>query len=148
VNVEELLNVNVEELADSLRLAVGRLARQLRQQSQGGLTPSQRSVLATLFRHGPVTMGVLAEFEGISRPSTTGIVSRLQERGLVERRDDADDGRCAVVGLTPSGSAEVERRRSKRTAFLVQRLEGLDDDERAALAAAIPLLDRLLDDPR
>jgi len=139
--------VTTEELADSLRLAVGRLARQLRQQSLGGLTPSQRSILATLFRHGPVTMGGLAEFEGISRPSTTGIVSRLEGRGLVERRDDAHDGRCAVVCLTPDGTAEVVRRRSERTAFLVQRMERLDDSERGGLAAAIPLLDRLLDDP-
>lgn len=132
-------------LADRLRLTVGRLARRLRQQSRGGLTPSQRSVLATLARHGALTMSRLAEIEGIARPSATGITSRLVEQGHVGRRPHPDDGRSAVVGITEGGTVVLERERRERTAVLAQRLETLTGDERLLLASAIELLDRLAD---
>jgi DNA-binding MarR family transcriptional regulator len=131
-------------LADRLRLAVGRLARRLRQQSLGGLTPSQRSVLATLDRCGPVTMSRLAEIEGVSRPAATGIASRLVQRGLVERRAHPDDRRSAMVVLTEEGRAVLEEGRRERTAVLAVQVDRLSDVERRQLAEAIDVLDRLV----
>lgn len=141
-----MLSINKDaELSNTLRLAVGRLARRLRQQSMGGLTPSQRSVLASLDRHGPMTMSELADAEAISAPSATGIVSRLHRRGLVERLAHDHDRRCSVVGLSTAGSAELEAGRRERTAFLAERLRALDDSEREILARATFILDRLVD---
>ncbi len=139
--------ISNDELPERLRLAVGRLARRLRQQAQGGLTPSQRSVLATLHRHGPMSMGTLAEHEGISRPSTTRSVSRLASRGLVERAADPHDARIAVVGLTETGREAIRRSREERAAFLAARLRRLTAAERSLLAEATVLLDRLLEEP-
>lgn len=136
------------ETADQLRLAVGRLARRLRTQSAGGLTPSQRSVLASLMRHGPLTMGRLADIEGISRPSITGIVGRLAERGLVRRVPDPTDGRQMLAEVTADGDAAVRRGREERTAFLVQRMERLDDEERDVLARAAVLMRRMVEEDR
>jgi DNA-binding MarR family transcriptional regulator len=130
-------------LADRLRLSIGRLARRLRQRSMGGLTPSQRSVLSSLSRMGPSTLGAVAEAEGISAPSTSGIVSRLVEKELVARRPHPDDGRCMLVELTAAGAAELERGRRERTADLAQRLRDLDDRDRAVLAEAADVLERL-----
>ena len=130
-------------LAERLRVAVGRLARRLRQHSVGDLTPSQSSVLATLDRRGPASMSRLAEIEAISRPSTTGIVSRLIEKGLVVRRDDPDDGRSTIVAITPPGSKLLQQRREERTAFLAMALESLTDDERLVLARAAELIERI-----
>ncbi len=140
-----LTNSSTGILADHLRLVVGRLARRLRQQSRGGLTPSQRSILATLDRLGSTTLGNLADSESISPPSVTGIVGRLTERRLVERRPHPDDGRCALVELTPEGKALLESGRRERTAFLAQRLAGLTNDERRVLAEAVEILDRVVD---
>lgn len=138
-----LTNSPTVALADQLRLTVGRLARRLRQQSQGGLTPSQRSILATLDRRGPMTMGGLADGERISPPSATGIVGRLQEAGLVERRPHPDDRRCAVVDLTTEGKELLESGRRERTAYLAQRLHRLTAEERRVLRQATHILDRL-----
>lgn len=138
-----LTKASAATLADRLRLTVGRLARQLRQQSRGGLTPSQRSILATLDRHGPMTMGALAESEKISPPSVTGIVGRLAERGLVRRRPHPDDRRCAVVELTAGGGELLETGRREGTAYLTQRLEGLSEDDVTILHEAVGILDRL-----
>ncbi len=134
------------DLPDALRLTVGRLARRLRQHSLGELTPSQRSVLATLGRNGPVTMGALAELEGISRPSVTGIVGRLVDQGMIERQSVPDDGRCSLVALTEGGSATLEAGRDERTAFLALRIDRFGPQDRQVLAEAVTLLNRMVDE--
>ncbi|HUF95231.1 MAG TPA: MarR family transcriptional regulator [Acidimicrobiia bacterium] len=130
-------------LAERLRVAVGRLARRLRQHTVGDLTPSQSSVLATLDKRGPASMSRLAEIEAISRPSTTGIVSRLVEKGLVERADNPDDGRSAIVAITRAGSELLEQRRAERNAFLARAIESLEDDEQLVLARAAEIIERI-----
>lgn len=136
---------NTLELSHSLRLAIARASRRLRQQSRGGLTPSQRSVISTLDRHGPMTMSELAEVESIAAPSATGIVSRLVDRGLVERQPHSVDRRCSVVGLTDEGRAELQAIREERNVFLANWLDSLDSEEREALARAAQILDRLVE---
>jgi len=133
-----------EELADGLRLTIGRLARRLRQQSLGNMTPSQRSVLASLDRSGPLRIGELARVENISPASISGIVGRLEDRGLVTRRNDPADARSTIVEATSEATASLERARQERTAFLLKAIERLDDPRRAALADALPVLDRLV----
>jgi DNA-binding MarR family transcriptional regulator len=130
-------------LAERLRVAVGRLARRLRQHTVGDLTPSQSSVLATLDKRGPASMSRLAEIEAISRPSTTGIVSRLVEKGLVERADNPSDGRSAIVAITLAGSELLEQRRAERNAFLARAIESLEDDEQLVLARAAEIIERI-----
>lgn len=88
-------------------------------------------------------MGRLAEIEAISRPSTTGIVSRLVDRGLVVRADNPEDGRSAIVGISSEGSKLLRHRRQERDAFLARALESLDDDERLVLARAAELIERI-----
>lgn len=134
------------ELAAQLRLAVVRLARALRRHGVGGLTPSQLSALASVSRLEPVRLGDLALREGVSPPTLTRIVAALEDKALVERRSDPADGRCAVIALSPSGSATLARIRSESTAMLATRLRALNHDERARLASALPLLEGLIDD--
>lgn len=133
-------------LADRLRVSIGRLARRLRQQSLGGLTPSQASVISTLDVHGPMTMGRLAEHEGIAKPSVTGIVGRLVQKGLVEKKEDSSDRRSSIVAITPEGSQLLEQRRRERTAYLARRIEGLDGDDRAVLERAVMLLEEMIEE--
>lgn len=133
----------IEGLAASLRLAVGRLARRLRQHSLDSLTPSQLSVLATLERDGPLRMGELARIENITPPSITGIVARLEEKKMVARSSDPDDARSTVVAITRSGSGSLDAVRRERTAFLATQLQTLRSDERDLLRSAVEVLDKL-----
>lgn len=134
------------DIADGLRLVIGRLARRLRQQALGDMTPSQRSVLASLGRHGPMRMGELAAIEGISAPSLTGIIGRLEDRGFVRRQDDPNDARSTIAAATDPGLGALEEARRERTAFLVRRMARLDESERETLARAVVLLDRIVAD--
>lgn len=138
-----LSSTETGDLAHSLRLAVGRLARRLRQRSLAGLTPSQLSVLATLSRHGPVALGALAEIEGVAPASITGIVGRLVDKGLVRRVPNPDDRRSTLAELSSRGRQVLEKGRRERTAYLAERLGRLSAEEREVLAEAVAILTRV-----
>ena len=142
-----LITPPVTEVAGHLRLVVARTARRLRQEAGGGLSPSLNTALATVDRHGPLTPSELADRERISRPTATRLVARLEEQGLVARTADPADGRSSLLAATPAGSALLAELRTRKDAYLARRLRRLDADERATLARASELLDRLLEDP-
>ena len=128
-------------LSAALRISVMRLARRLRaQRVDTDLTLSQMSALATVERHGPLTLGELASYEKVQPPSMTRTVNCLEQEGHVVRRAHESDGRQVVVSLTEAGRAAVLADRRRRDAWLAQRLRELSPDERAALRAAAPVL--------
>jgi DNA-binding MarR family transcriptional regulator len=133
------------DLAARLRLAVTRLARRMRQQAAGEATPSQLSALASVDRLGPITLGELAAVERVRPPSMTRIVSGLEEAGFVSRQVDPKDRRIARVEATVAGQRFLERSRSRKNAYLAARVRTLDPDDRAVLARAATLLERLLE---
>jgi DNA-binding MarR family transcriptional regulator len=135
-------------MADRLRLSATRLARRLRQESGTDLTPSQLSALAAIERHGPLTLGALADVERVAPPSVTKVVTKLEAEGLVARRTDADDRRVAWVSVTRDGAARLARIRKRRSLWLAARLAALDDTDRARLAGALDVLDGLAADTR
>ena len=132
------------DLASDLRLGCMRLARRLRtERVSDDLTLSQWAVLGSLERHGGLTVGELARVERVKPPSMTRIVNSLAEAGLVVRRPHAVDGRQVVVDLTDEALSLLTEDRRRRTAWLALQVAELTDDERALLARAVPLLDRL-----
>ena len=133
-------------LAAGLRMVVMRLARRLRQQAEGDVTASQLSALSTVERLGPLTLGELASAEQIQPPSMTKIVSRLEEHGFVIREADAKDRRIARVRISDDGRRYVARSRTRRNAYLAERLRRFDAEERAIIERALPLLERLVDE--
>jgi DNA-binding MarR family transcriptional regulator len=136
---------DIADVASSVRLSVTRLARILRQQDGGGLTPSTSSALAMLNRHGRLTLGELAAREHLSAPTDTRIVEKLQTAGLVSRRVSEHDGRVVYAEITEAGRQLILDARSRRTAWLVAHLDGLTEDEIKALGRAAPILERLVE---
>ena len=135
-------------LAQDVRIAIMRLARRLRQEpGQLALTLTQLSALASLDRHGPLTPGALAEVEKVSPPSMTRVLAALEGRDLVVRRQHPDDGRQQLVAVTPAAHDMLAADRRAREAWLACRMAELTDEERAALHAAAPVLEKLTDAP-
>jgi DNA-binding MarR family transcriptional regulator len=132
------------ELAARLRVAVGRLQRQLRRRAVGDLTLSQISALVSLEQHGPMRAGDLAARESVSAPTMTRILAVLEERGFVAREVDPSDRRASSVALTEPGEQMLATLRQERTAFLADRLSQLDDGERRRLADAVEVLEQLV----
>ncbi len=136
--------VSETELAPRLRLAITRSARRLRQEAGGALSPSQGAALATIARHGPLTPSELATRERIQRPTATRVLARLEETGLVLRAPDPADRRSSLVSATADGRALLDESRTRKDAFLSERLEALGDRDRATLERAASLLEDLL----
>ena len=137
---------NVAELASQLRLAVARLSRRIRQETAIAgeeLTSSSQAALATIERLGPITLGELAAVEQVQPPSMTRIVARLEEYGYATRVVDSADRRVARAAITDAGRKLLATSRTRKDAFLALRVARLTDTERAQLARAIPLLERL-----
>ncbi len=131
------------ELASRLRLVVARLARRLRRETEGDISPSQISALSSIARLGPLTLGELSAAEGVRPPTMTRVVACLEEAGLVSRTVDAADRRVSHVAVTSHGNRWLDRNRGRKDAFLASRLDALDPDDRVTLARAVELLEGL-----
>jgi DNA-binding MarR family transcriptional regulator len=134
-----------QELAGRLRHAIARSARRLRQESGTDLSPSLTAALATIDLHGPLTPSELAVRERVQRPTVTRVVFRLEEAGLVTRAADPADGRSALITISPAGRALLAAARTRKDAFLSERLDSLSAEDRATLERAAALLEGLLE---
>ncbi len=132
------------DLVARLRLAVLRLGRRLRQQAQTGITPSQLSALATVARSGPLPLRDLAAIEDIAPSTLTRVVAALEADGLVERLPDRSDRRVCLVAVSESGHLRLDQVRRRGTNFLSERLAALTPAEQATLAAAVPIIEKLV----
>ena len=103
----------------------------------------QISALATLDANGPLSPSALADHERVQPPSITRIISRLEELGLVSRAPHPTDRRQFVLTLTAEGRATVADERRRKEAWLASTLATLSDEDLAAIAAAIPVIERL-----
>jgi|RhiMetdeSRZDD1v2_1073273.scaffolds.fasta_scaffold374016_2 DNA-binding MarR family transcriptional regulator len=133
------------ELVVQLRLAVMRLARRLRQQTEGELTASRLSALSSLDRLGPLSLGALAAVERVRPPTLTRIVGHLEAAGLVVRRPVPGDRRSTEVEVSPAGRELLDRSRTRKDAYLAERLATLDPAEVEVLRRAAGVLERLLE---
>lgn len=132
-------------VADALRPALLRVGRELRREARAlGASPEQVSLLVSIKYAPGIGISELADRERVSPPAMTTRVDRLERDGLVDRRPSEDDRRRVGVTLTEEGQRVLRRVRSRRTAWLAQRLGELSEKEIAAVEAAIGPLSRLL----
>ena len=131
--------------ARDLRVVVSRLRRRLVDLADTHeLTPSQLSVLSRLGKEGPASASDLAAAERIRPQSVAATLAVLEERGLVVRRPDPDDGRRQLVSLSPAGTAVFDDRRRHSEEWLSRALEErLTEPERRTVVEAIALLEKL-----
>ena len=134
---------NDVELAEQLRGAVNRLNRRLRQESLGGISPAQASMLGMADRLETPTLGELAKAEQIQPPTMTRLVAQMESAGLIERIADPSDRRICRVKVTAKGRRELQRIRTRKTAFLVERIASLDEADQASLGRLVELLEIL-----
>ena len=123
----------------------------MRRWPSGPVSLVHLQVLMILDGEGPHAMHVLAEALDVSQASATGIVDRMEQRGLVTRLRDEDDRRVIRVALTDSGRqllAGIAAERRERLALVLaeltdDELEGFLRGSQALRRARERLLDRL-----
>jgi DNA-binding MarR family transcriptional regulator len=98
-----------------------------------GLTPSQFDIVATLGNTPGMTFKELGERTLITKGTLTGVIDRLQEKGLVERVTQIEDRRSTLVKLTKQGEAEFKRVFAPQIAFGKQSFVNYDEQDFDAL---------------
>ena len=135
------------EIAEELRPAILRLARNLRRETETlGVTSHQATLLAVISSTPGLSLRELADAEGISAPSLSGHVDRLEAADLIRRVRSTDDRRRVGLELTKEGRAVLRRVRARRTTWLADRLARLTDEEREDIERALPALHALLEE--
>ncbi|MFF8956147.1 MarR family winged helix-turn-helix transcriptional regulator [Streptomyces sp. NPDC014894] len=99
--------------------------------AQHSLTGAQAKLLGLLTLE-PMPMRRIAQRLKCEPSNVTGIVDRLEQRGLVERRADPHDRRVKLAAATDEGASTVNRLRESLD-FAREPLAGLTEDERATL---------------
>lgn len=132
------------QVADRLHSAAIHLLRRLRvEDSASGLSAPRLSALSVLVFGGPMPLTALAEAEQVRPPTMSRLVKELEADGLVSRKTDAKDRRVQRIKATAKGRRLLQRGRERRVDRLAAALAELLPEERAALARALPLLERL-----
>ncbi len=109
------------------------MMRHLRRWPAGPLSLVHLNVLSLLDEEGSLPMRALADALDVSQASTTGIVDRMEQRGLVARRRDGDDRRVVRVALTDAGDQLISGMATERLGRLSSLLDELTNDELDAL---------------
>src|SRR5271156_1769234 len=136
----------IEYVSTQLLARAQALTRLLAKQVDSELSQTEAKVLNTL-RDGPRRITELAECEGLAQPTTTLLVKRLEEMGLVRRERQTDDGRVVLVSLEPAGIQALENFRAQFMARLRADLATTTTDEQiAALVIATEALESLIND--
>jgi DNA-binding MarR family transcriptional regulator len=112
------------------------------------LSASAAFVMNRVGREGPIRLTTLAAKEGVSQPSMTQLVQRLEKLGLLARCPDPEDGRAALVGITEQGKTTLDERRRMRRDRLRLLMTTLTAEEQSALwlcsRVGLPILHRLV----
>jgi DNA-binding MarR family transcriptional regulator len=127
---------------------VARLNRLATQRIRLPLPWAQARLLSTVEDQGPTRISDLAALDHCSQPTMTTQVRRLEDAGLVSRTTDPGDGRAVLIEITRAGVETLRQVRADRADVIDPYLDGLDDDDRQTLSAAVRVLHRLLDDAR
>lgn len=125
------------DLADRLALAHQKMAlydAEIHRESGSELTAPQARVVFCLGDTDGLTCSEITERTLITKGTLTGVIDRLEEKGLVQRWGDSEDGRRIIVDLTRVGERVYRREYPKYAEAMASKLEGLSARERQQAA--------------
>ena len=136
--------------AQALRVAIGRVARRMRQiyatHEADEPTFNEIALLVHLARDGPATPTEIARGERITSQAIAPAIRELEARGLLDRSRHPRDGRSTVLTVTAAGRAALANRELAVVARLVRALrDDLTPADRERLESLVPVLNKLAD---
>jgi DNA-binding MarR family transcriptional regulator len=99
-----------------------------------GLGPTEEKTLFILASHGPLTAGEIAQQTGLTTPSVTNLIDRLEKKGFVRRIHDSKDRRRVIVEPDEERLAELGRLFSSWQDSFGELLNNYTDEQLAAIA--------------
>lgn len=130
-------------ISTQLPAQIALLTRLLTKQFGERYSYTEARILSSL-AESPRRIGELAELEGLAQPTTTLLLKRLEQQGLVLRERQAHDQRVVLASLTDAGQAALDDLRSLAAAGLRRHLDAMPDQQLTALTAATDALADLI----
>jgi DNA-binding MarR family transcriptional regulator len=125
------MSYDPDRTAEDILLALRRIMRSM------DIASRQLICLQNLQEQGPLTTGKLAEAVSLSPATVTGILDRMERRGLITRERRPEDKRRVLVAVTAAGQSAAEAAPSYLAKRLAQSLERLPEAERAEIQRVI-----------
>ena len=119
------------------------MRRVRRTDSLTGVPAAQLSALSVLMS-GPKTLGEMASAEQVRPPTMSILVSQMEGAGLVRRAKDEHDARVVRVEMTAKGKRLLAKGREMRIADVERRLRLQRPEDRAKVAQAVAVIERML----
>jgi DNA-binding MarR family transcriptional regulator len=143
--ISEIRAMNEDQMiADGLVLAAVRLTRTLQWLTRGGpLTPSQIGALVVIVYAGRIVARDLASYQQVTAATMSRLLSELEAGGMIRRFADKSDSRLQWIEATHVGAAIVKHENARRLKPLVAALRALSAGERADLARAVAVIEKL-----
>ena len=131
-----------ETAEDALMSLMMALGRRLRQKQPGDAVDfSAFPILKLLSHQGPMRLSGLASVLGLDASTVSRHARQLEDRGLIERTEDPDDGRASRVAISEMGNTCLAKGFETRRQLMTHALDGWTDEERETLRT---LLHRLV----
>ena len=105
-----------------------------------GLTMTQFDVIATLGNQPPMSCKDLGNKTLVSKGTLTGVLERLEEKGIICREINPEDARSQMIGLTKSGQKLFEKVFPAHMEFLGKAFSKLSATELAQLRTSLAAL--------
>lgn len=141
---------DIDSLAQSIELDLREIRQILRrpldsEYARGQLTAPQRMVMQVLFYSEGMSLKELCERVSLSHSTVSGIVDRLQAKGMAARRTDSADRRLTRIAVTPAVRQFMQQQAPRLTAQpLTEALSRLSERERRAISRGLRLLRKAL----
>lgn len=141
---------NTEDVIKEIVESIRRLVRAENLDSQKmskhyGLTGPQSLVLRLLVKKGSLSSADLSRQMYVTPSNITGIIDRLEKKGLVERNRKPDDRRIALITLTPAGQDKAKTVPDPIEKRFVNQLTDLEAEHLQILAMAMNQILNLID---
>jgi len=143
-----MLEINDNELASGLRIAVSRLVKVIRSEVRHNelLSLTERSTLSLLYQNLKMLPSELAAKEKVTSQSMSQIINKLSLNGYITKTPSTEDKRKVIITLTSMGKEFIELKRNKSQEWLAKTIsEKTTESEKQILMNAITILTKLID---
>jgi DNA-binding MarR family transcriptional regulator len=135
----------MHDLPDDFAELLAGVHRLMRRRLRAGVTGppirgAQVELLRLVDKHPGARVSQAAERMGLAGNTVSTLVNQLVDAGLLRRETAADDRRAAVLHLTPAAERRLRDWQERREALMREQVSRLSEEDRAALAAAVPAL--------
>lgn len=139
ISYEEDILLSVRKIMRAIDMHSSYLARQY------GLTSPQLICMKRLSEETEMTPGALAKDVHLSHATVTGIINRLEKKGLVQRTRSTEDGRSFLINLTDTGASMIKSSPSMLQEQFMHELSKLADWEKTMILSSLQRITSILD---